>query len=139
MEIIKAGCILINKKTKKIGLIYRRKHNDYSFPKGHLENKESLISCALRETEEETERKCHIINNYPIGILSYTDKDNNQVEVYYYMAIDNGKTKKIIQEKDKECLKWVNYEDVQNKLSYQNLINFWNLIKNDVKKELDNE
>lgn len=38
MKIKKVGCILINKETKKIGLIYRKKQNDYSFLKGHQEN-----------------------------------------------------------------------------------------------------
>ena len=42
MKVKKAGCILINKKTKKIGLVYRIKHKDYSFPKGHLEKNETL-------------------------------------------------------------------------------------------------
>ena len=38
----KAGCFLIKKETKEIALIYRKKHNDYSFPKGHVEKNESL-------------------------------------------------------------------------------------------------
>ncbi len=33
MKVEKAGTILINLETKKIGLIYRKKQNDYSFPK----------------------------------------------------------------------------------------------------------
>ena len=54
MKVEKAGCILINKKNNRIGLIYRQKQNDYSFPKGHRKSKESLIECALREMAEET-------------------------------------------------------------------------------------
>ena len=51
---LKAGIILINK--NKIALIYRNNYNDYSFPKGHLEDGESLIECAIRETEEDIKR-----------------------------------------------------------------------------------
>ena len=40
MATLKAGVILINK--DKVCLIYRDYYNDYSFPKGHLENNESL-------------------------------------------------------------------------------------------------
>lgn len=42
MKVEKAGCILINKKNNKIGLVYREKQKDYSFPKGHKEDGETL-------------------------------------------------------------------------------------------------
>ena len=32
----KAGVVLINPENHKIGLVYRTKQNDYSFPKGTL-------------------------------------------------------------------------------------------------------
>ena len=56
METQKAGCYLVDVKHKKIALIYREKHNDYTFPKGHLENNETLEQCAIRETAEETKK-----------------------------------------------------------------------------------
>ena len=59
-KVLKAGCILINQKNKKIALVYRQKQKDYSFPKGHLEDGESLIECAIRETAEETKRNGEI-------------------------------------------------------------------------------
>lgn len=83
MKVKKAGCILINKKTKEIGLVYRIKHKDYSFPKGHLEKNETL------------------------------------------------------KEKDKECLKWINYDDVEKILSYPNLIELWNDVKKDVLEKIN--
>ena len=71
-EVIKAGTILFNK-DGDIAIIYRKKLNDYTFPKGHLEKGESIIECAIRETEEETLRSIKIINKEPLGILNYTD------------------------------------------------------------------
>ena len=50
----KAGCFLIKKETKEIALICRKKQEDYSFPKGHVENGESLKDAAIRESAEET-------------------------------------------------------------------------------------
>ena len=57
--ILKAGTILINK--DKIGLIYRDFNNDYTFPKGHVEEGESFLECAIRETNEETKREVKIL------------------------------------------------------------------------------
>ena len=42
MLVKKAGTILINSTTKEIALVYRDKHKDMSFPKGHLEKGETF-------------------------------------------------------------------------------------------------
>lgn len=139
MKVKKAGCILINKETKQVGLVFRNKHNDYSFPKGHLENDETLIECAIRETEEETGRKCIILNEHPIGKQQYIDSQNDETEVYFYLAKDNGQSTRQIDEKDKENLRWINIKDIENSLSYQNLKDFWNQIKEEVEKEIYND
>ena len=86
----KAGCILINKELKKVGLIYRKEYNDYTFPKGHLEKNETLTECAIRETAEETKRVANIIKENPIYIEHYINSNNEESDVYYYLAIDNG-------------------------------------------------
>lgn len=129
----KAGCILINKQLKKIGLVYRKKLNDYSFPKGHLEENETLSECAVRETTEETGRDCKLISDKEIGVIEYTNYEG-QIKTYMFLALDKGKTNKKIAEKDKEELVWVNYNEVESKLSYQNLKDFWNKVKEKVEK-----
>ena len=118
MKVKKAGCILINKKTKEIGLVYRIKHKDYSFPKGHLEKNETLKECAIRETEEETSVNPIIIKDEPVKVLSYVDSNNDDVEVYYFLALENGLTKRKIKE---------NYKFFENKIKKGNNIVFlWN-------------
>ena len=139
MKVKKSGCILINKETKKIGLVYRKRKDDYSFPKGNLEEGETLTECAMRETEEETGRTCIIPNETPVGRLHYTDSQNDETDVYYFLALEKGKTKREVKEEDKESLKWVDVNEVEKTLSYQNLKDFWNSIKKEVEKELDND
>ena len=94
MKVQKAGCILVNLETKEIGLVYRLKKDDYSFPKGHLESGETLEECAIRETEEETGRICHIVKNIEIEPIEYVTPKGEDVINYHYVAIDDGKTKK---------------------------------------------
>lgn len=134
MKVLKAGCILINQKTKKIALVYRKKHDDYSFPKGHLEKGETLQECAIRETEEETGRSCHLVSKKELKVLKFITPREEDVENYFYLAIDDGPTKKEIAEKDKEVLIWKNIEEVEETLSYQNLKEFWREVKEQVKQ-----
>ena len=132
MSIKKAGTILINLENKKIGLVYREEQNDYTFPKGHLEEGETLEECAIRETEEETLRKSHLIDGKIVGIDKYNSEEEKDVETYYYIAIDDGKTNKNIPIKDREELVWRNINEVYNELTYNNLKEMWKQIKNDV-------
>lgn len=96
MIVKKAGTILLNLNSKQIGLVFRNTNNGYSFPKGHLENNETLQQCAIRETEEETLRKNHLLINKEIYILKYTTPIGENVECYFYISIDDGLTSKKI-------------------------------------------
>lgn len=132
MKVKKAGTILINIENKKIGLVYRKSKNDYSFPKGHLEEGETLQECAVRETKEETKRENHLIYEKEIYVLSYTTLSNEETECYYYLAIDEGQSNEDISEDLIEELVWVSLEEVEEKLSYENLKELWRDVKNEV-------
>lgn len=129
MKIQKAGCILLNIERKEIGLIYRRKQQDYSFPKGHIENGETREECAVRETEEETGRKCEIIPCIKLPVIQYINPTEQEVETHFYLAIDKGRSEKIFDAELVHDLAWVSIEEVEKTLSYQNLVDFWKQIK----------
>ena len=123
MIIKKAGTVLVNTRNNQVGLVYRKKKGDLSFPKGHLERHESLAECAIRETEEETGRKCHLLSEKPIYVMSYETDKNEKVDNYMFLALDDGVSNFISD--DPEVLVWVDMENVENLLVYQNLIEFW--------------
>lgn len=135
MKVLKAGCILLNKETKQIGLVYRIKREDYSFPKGHLEDGETLKECAIRETEEETGRKCHIVSA-EICKICFTNPVGEDVENYFYLAIDDGPSDMIIPEDLQEQLLWKPLGEVVEILTYENLKEVWNNAKMYVAQEL---
>ena len=129
----KAGVILINKDNHKIGLVYRDKQNDYTFPKGHLEANETLQECAIRETAEETKRDSKLLSDTEIGIIRYNNSTES-CKVYMYLAEDIGPSNNTSPEV--HDLKWVDWEDVEEKLTYQNLKDLWNTVKETVRKSL---
>ena len=129
METLKGGCILINKANKCIGLIYRGELNDFTYPKGHLEPGEDLMTCAIRETAEETKRVAVVVDEEPI-IERYTTPKGEQCCTYMYLAVDNGHS-------DNDSLEvhdllWVPIDEVEDKLSYTNLKETWRAVKSKV-------
>lgn len=118
----KSGCILINKQNNKVALVYRKKYDDYSFPKGHIDNNESLIECAIRETEEEIKRIPIIENNKDFYISNYNSEEGS-INVYYYVAYDGGKSNNI--SNDTHPVKWIDINEVINILTYESDKKMW--------------
>lgn len=136
MKIIKkAGCFFINLKDKKIALVLRR--GDYSFPKGHLEKNETIKECAIRETIEETGHEVQIIGD-EISVIKYESSAGENVENHLFLGIDIGITDRKIEEKDKEKIEWFDINEVEEKLSYQNLKDIWRLVKPKIEKIFNN-
>lgn len=124
----KAGCFLINKETKEIALIYRKKQNDYSFPKGHVEENETLKETAIRETAEETKRIAEIIDKYEPFVEKYTTPTKEECACYMFFALDKGKSNN--QSEDTHDVIWTKFDKVEETLSYESLKNTWNSAKN---------
>ena len=125
----KGGCFLINKGTKKMALIYRPKFNDYSFPKGHIEEGEDVKQCAIRETIEETGRDVRLLKEDPIFVNKYVSSKGEDVEVLFYLAEDIGEYQGEIKEEDREICEWYDISEVRDKLSYDDLIEMWDEVK----------
>ena len=122
---LKAGCILVNKEKNQIALIYRKKHNDYEFPKGHLESFESLKECALRETAEEIKRQAQIINKISPIVLKYRTNKGEACKCFYYISYDMGNCNN--SSTDSHKLIWTSFDEVEKVLTHNSLKNIWKL------------
>lgn len=129
MPVIKAGCVLLSKDTKRIGLIYRPGRRDYSFPKGHIEEGESLRLCALRETEEETKIIPLILLNEELGVVRYDNDFEKDIKLHLYLAQENGTSSWDIEDEEICEFIWVDKYEVEDMLSYEYLRRFWLSIK----------
>lgn len=136
MATIKAGCYLIDVNKKMIALIHREKQNDYSFPKGHVEDGEDIMTAAIRETAEETKRIAVIVKEFEPHLEEYVTPKGEECACFMFIAIDGGKSDN--DSTDTHEVVWTPFEDVENVLTYPSLRTSWGDVKENIKKVMDN-
>lgn len=143
---IEAGAVItkLDGAELKFLTIYRVKMNDYTLPKGHLKENESLEEVAAREVFEETGHEVEIgglIDSFEYKVKESLNGEEVYIirRVYFFSGTLNGhvfeannpdlKEGKIVPE-------WLNYDDALSKFTYdtdKNLIKklyFENTINN---------
>lgn len=123
------GTICIN--NGKV-LIIKQMQGFYDFPKGHIEKDETEVETAIRETKEETNIDVVVDENLRFS-LSYIVNNNIDKEVVYFVAkpLNSSIT---IQESELLDAKWIDIEDVESIITFDNLRNLWNEVLKKIKK-----
>jgi 8-oxo-dGTP diphosphatase len=98
----------------QIVIVHRPVHQDWSFPKGKLEARETLDVAALREVREETGMTCDLLRF--IGHTEYVDRKGRQKTVAYWIMAAVGGFFSPNEEVDE--LRWLNLDDASGLLSY---------------------
>jgi len=94
-------------------------HNNWGFPKGHLENKETLVQAAIREIKEEVGIN---ITLDPSFMDECNYKMNNGIDkrsVYFLGYYENQEVIKQVEEV--QSTKLLNYEDTLKQLTFNNM------------------
>lgn len=116
------GCIIFD--GDKV-LVVKQRSCIYGFPKGHVEEGETEIMTAIRETKEEVGLDVYVDPNLRFTI-NYLVKEDKLKEVVYFVSFLKNNNDVIIQEEEIESYMWVDIDEVYDILTFDNLKNLWN-------------
>jgi 8-oxo-dGTP pyrophosphatase MutT (NUDIX family) len=86
--VIRAAGGIIQRVTPRgdeVMIVFRKRHQDWTLPKGKVKDDESFQEAALREVEEETGCSCRL-GNY-LGTISYSDNGVPKVVMFWKMTV----------------------------------------------------
>ncbi len=112
-EVLAAGGIVLRDGT--IAVVHRPKYDDWSLPKGKLDEGEDFERAALREVWEETGLRCSL--GRELGDATYKDnKDRDKLVRYFEMHPEEGE---FTPNDEVDELRWVPVGDAPGLLSYE--------------------
>ncbi len=94
-------------------LVHRPKYDDWSFPKGKLEDGESWEDGAVREVEEETGLRCEL--GAFVGSTSYPVLQGPK-EVRYYRMTSTDEPRA---QNEVDAVRWASFEDARELLVHE--------------------
>lgn len=118
-DVIRAAGGVVRRRASDGGLevvlVHRPAYDDWSFPKGKLEDGETESDAAVREVEEETRLRCSLGRD--LGIVSYVDNRGRSKTVRYWeMGVDDGDGP--VADHEVDDARWVHAEEARALLSY---------------------
>ena len=125
----KAGVVIIRNGVNEpeILLLFRGRHNDWSFPKGHCEAGESFEETAIREIQEETGLSVRILKQLPN--MEYVDAKAEPVLVAMYLGAPTDSHQQERPEHTWDRVEWIPLSNVEATLSYPNLKEYFRHIQ----------
>lgn len=116
-----AAAFVINKEKTKMAAVYHIISDGWTFPGGHADGEEDLLSVALKEAEEETGLKAKVLSNKPYLITSNPVKShvkNGKIvsshlhfDVIYLMEADEKEPLKY-KEDESKGIKWIPFDEI---------------------------
>ena len=112
-----------SKNKDNIALLYRSQQNDWSFPKGHVDQGENATQTMIREIKEETGLTVRIIKILPdLEYINNNDGMAIYMNMFLVVSLDDSELKL---EFEKDDIQWIPYNKVVEKLSYDNLKDYF--------------
>jgi 8-oxo-dGTP diphosphatase len=111
IEVRSAGGVVV--RDGAVLLVHRPEYDDWSLPKGKLDEGETWEDAALREVEEETGLRCEL--DEEIGRTFYRDPNGREKEVRYFRMTCSGEPRA---QNEVDELRWVPLTEAGSLLSY---------------------
>jgi 8-oxo-dGTP diphosphatase len=113
-EVLAAGGLVL-RDGPEIAVVHRPRSDDWSLPKGKLDEGEDFEEAALREVREETGLHCRIERH--LGDTSYHDrKDRAKLVRYFELRRESGEFEP---NDEVDELRWMTPEDAAGLLTYE--------------------
>ena len=109
------GCVIFNNNEV---LVIKDTNGNYGFPKGHMEEGETEVETAIRETKEETNVDVIVDESRRYEINYYIKERDIDKTVVFFRARYNGGDLKI-QEGETEEILWIPIKDILNVLTWK--------------------
>jgi 8-oxo-dGTP diphosphatase len=111
-----AGAVVFRsgKRGIEVLLIHRPRYDDWSLPKGHLDDGESFEAAALREVEEETGYTGRL-GDY-LGSVGYRTAAKQKVVRYWLLGAERGE---FTPNKEADAAKWLSIAKARKLTSYE--------------------
>jgi 8-oxo-dGTP diphosphatase len=114
-EVEAAGGVVLDPEGR-MALVHRPRYDDWTLPKGKLDQGESFEEAALREVEEETGLRCRLVRELPS--VEYADnKGRSKIVRYWLMEVEHDPGFVLNDEVDE--LRWLEPADALSLLSYE--------------------
>jgi 8-oxo-dGTP pyrophosphatase MutT (NUDIX family) len=107
-----AGGVVV--RNGRVLLVHRPRYDDWSLPKGKLDQAESFEEAALREVEEETGLRCGLVRELPS--VEYRVKDRPKIVRYWLMEVEDDPG--FVPNDEVDEVRWLPADEALSLLSY---------------------
>lgn len=110
-----AGAVVHRRGSKGVEflLVHRPRYDDWSLPKGHLDDGETYEEAAVREVEEESGFTGSL--GPQVGTVGYRTRLKQKVVRYWLLGVDGGKFKP---NKEADAIRWLSPRKARRLTSY---------------------
>jgi ADP-ribose pyrophosphatase YjhB (NUDIX family) len=98
----------------ELAIVHRQRYDDWTLPKGHLQEGETWVEAALREVKEETGYEAEILGF--AGAISYNTDEGPKVVRFWHMTPTGAASSQLDSEVDEVV--WLSIEAARKRVQY---------------------